>query len=358
MDEHLLSSPQISDDSWRCLQSLRGALRRPHGMQPGALLREAVAEGLGTFVMMLFGLGVCAQTTLSIPAPPAPAPAQQQLHHQQQQQPGLAPYDCTVQYATAGSELSINLAWGLAVFFGIVVAGGVSGAHLNPAVSLALCAHGRFPARKLAPFAAAQLGGSFAAAATVFANYADGLAAFEAACRGGRRDLATAGIFATYNNAAIGESVANGFADQVLGTALLLAGIFALGDAHNNSSGGGGGGAGGGAGRLAGAAATGALVVAIGMCFGLNAGYAINPARDLPPRVLTALAGWGWAQVFTPYAFVPVVAPCVGALLGSTLYEALVGWHTPAAARVAAAAAAVHPAAAAARSKAELGSRV
>ena len=355
MDEQLLPSPQ--DSTWRCLRSLRGALRRRRGMQPGALLREAVAEGLGTYVMMLFGLGVCAQTTLSIPAPPAAAAAAAAAAAPQQQQPGLAAaYDCSVQYATAGSELSINLAWGLAVFFGIVVAGGVSGAHLNPAVSLALCAHGRLPARKLAPFAAAQLGGSFAAAATVYANYANGLAAFEAACRGGRRDLATAGIFATYNNAAIGESVANGFADQVLGTALLLAGIFALGDAHNNSS----GGSAGGAGRLAGAAATGALVVAIGMCFGLNAGYAINPARDLPPRVLTALAGWGWAQVFTPYAFVPVVAPCVGALVGSTLYEALVGWHTPAAARAAAAAAAaaVHPAAAAPRSKAELGSRV
>ena len=272
--------------------------------------------------------------------------------------PRLSSCCCARPYAACSPPLPphSNLAWGLAVFFGVIFAGGVSGAHLNPAVTLALVAHGRVPARKLVPFTAAQFIGAFLAAATVLGNYIQGLRAFEVACRGGRHDLATAAIFTTFP--APFESVRGGFGDQLLGSALLLAGIFALGDGFNHSGSSGDRNRAAVAGRLAGAAAVGALVLAIGLCFGLNAGYAINPARDLPPRLLVALCGWGFKQVFTAYAWVPVVAPCLGALVGSTAYEALVGWHTPAAAAAAAAAETVHPAPSAAKRKRELNARV
>jgi glycerol uptake facilitator-like aquaporin len=75
----------------------------------------------------------------------------------------------------------------------------------------------------------------------------------------------------------------------------------------------------------------GLLVVGIGVAYGVNAGYAINPARDLAPRVFTAMAGWG-GGVFTAgnhWWWVPVVAPCVGGVLGAYAYDLLVGNHHP-----------------------------
>jgi glycerol uptake facilitator-like aquaporin len=73
----------------------------------------------------------------------------------------------------------------------------------------------------------------------------------------------------------------------------------------------------------------GMLVVVIGMCFGLNAGYAINPARDLGPRLFTAVRGWGW-QVFTAsnhYFWVPIVGPLIGGPIGVLIYDIFVGRH-------------------------------
>lgn len=100
-----------------------------------SVVREALAEFLGTFVLMMFGLGVVAQVVL-----------------------GRGEF---------GGYLSINLVWGLAVTMGCHVAGGVSGAHLNPAVTLALAVHRGFPWAKLAAYVAAQLAGAFVAAAVV-----------------------------------------------------------------------------------------------------------------------------------------------------------------------------------------------
>ena len=73
-------------------------------------------------------------------------------------------------------------------------------------------------------------------------------------------------------------------------------------------------------------------ILAIGMCFGLNAGYAINPARDLGPRLFTALAGWG-GQVFTAnhyYFWVPIVGPLIGGPLGALIYDWFIGRNFPA----------------------------
>jgi MIP family channel proteins len=246
--------------------------------------REAAAEFFGTFILIAFGVGVVAQTVLS-----------QQAN---------------------GSYLGINLGWGLAVMLGIYTAAGVSGAHLNPAVTVALAVHRAFPWRKVAPYVLAQVAGAFVASAVVFATYREAFAAFDGGLRAVEGATATAGIFATYPQPYL--SLAGGFVDQVIGTMLLMAGVLAVTDQRNV-----------GPPAWLTAPLVGALVVAIGVAFGFNAGYAINPARDFGPRLFTFVAGWG-SGVFTAgggWWWVPITAPVVGAILGAFLYDLFINRH-------------------------------
>jgi MIP family channel proteins len=246
--------------------------------------REAAGEFFGTFILIAFGVGVVAQTVLSKQA--------------------------------NGSYLGINIGWGLAVMLGIYTAGGVSGAHLNPAVTVALAVHRSFPWSKVLPFILAQMAGAFAASALVYVTYREAFTAFDGGARMVEGATATAGIFATYPQAYL--SIAGGFVDQVVGTMLLMAGVLAVTDQRNTAP----------PAWLVGPL-VGGLVLAIGVAFGFNAGYAINPARDLGPRLFTAVAGWG-PGVFTAgggWWWVPVVAPCVGAILGAFLYDIFVNKH-------------------------------
>ena len=250
-------------------------------------LREAAAEFLGTFILIVFGVGVVAQTVLSRNA--------------------------------NGSYLAINLGWGLAVMLGVYTAAGVSGAHLNPAVSVALAVHRGFPWTRVPIYIAAQVAGAFVASAVVFLTYHEAFTAFDGGLRQVQGELGTAGIFATYPQPFL--STTGGLIDQIVGTALLMAGVLALTDQRN-------------AGPPAWLAAplVGALVVGIGVAFGFNAGYAINPARDFGPRVFTALAGWGGA-VFTAgngWWWVPIVGPIIGGLTGAACYDICVGRFLPA----------------------------
>jgi MIP family channel proteins len=241
--------------------------------------REAAAEFLGTFVLIVFGSAVVAQVVLS--------------------------------GGSHGGYISINIAWGLAVTMGVYVSGGVSGAHLNPAVTLALAVHRGFPWGKVLPFWAAQVAGAFAGAAVTFLSYREAFAKFDGGARQVTGAQATAGIFSTYPQPFL-SNVPGGLVDQVVGTALLLLVIFALGDARNLAPD-----------PKAGPVVVGALVVLIGMCFGYNAGYAINPARDFGPRVFTALAGWG-SEVFRAgngWWWVPIVGPLIGGVLGGFVYD-------------------------------------
>jgi MIP family channel proteins len=250
-----------------------------------ATLRELLAEFLGTAVLLTFGTGVVAQMVLS--------------------------------GKEGGSMLAIHLSWGLAVTMGVYVSAGVSGAHLNPAVTLALAAHRGFPWGKVAGYVAAQIAGAFTGAAVTFMTYRDAFAAYDGGVRQVAGAKATAGIFATYPQPYL--SLFGGFVDQVVGTALLLLVIFALADRKN-------------AGPAAGGPVlVGALVMVIGMSFGWNAGYAINPARDLGPRLSTALAGWG-GDVFRAgngWWWVPIVAPCLGGVAGGLVYDLFVTRHHP-----------------------------
>jgi len=251
------------------------------------LLREVLAECLGTFILIVFGVAVVAQVVLS--------------------------------KQTAGSYLSINIAWGLAVTMGCYVSAGVTGAHLNPAVTLALAAHRRFPWAKVAPYAAAQLAGAFLASAVVYATYHEALTAFDGGVRQVLGPQGTAGIWATYPQPFL-SIFPGGVVDQIVGTALLVGVIFAITDERNSPA-------------PAGLApvVVGMLVVLIGATFGFNSGYAINPARDFGPRLFTAMAGWG-GEVFRAangWWWVPIVAPCIGGVLGGWVYDAFVGKHLP-----------------------------
>ncbi|HVL67542.1 MAG TPA: MIP family channel protein [Vicinamibacterales bacterium] len=250
--------------------------------------REALAEFLGTFVLITFGVGVVAQVVLS--------------------------------GQSAGTYLSINLAWGLAVVMACYVAGGVSGAHLNPAVTLALAVHRGFPWRKVLPYVSAQTLGAFVASAVVYVTYMDALNQFDGGVRQVVGPQATAGIWATYPQPFLAPFPA-GFIDQVVGTGLLMLVVLAITDARN-------------APPAAGMAPliVGLLVAVIGMSFGYNAGYAINPARDFGPRLFTALAGWG-GDVFRAgqgWWWIPIVAPPLGAVAAGLLYDACIGRRFPA----------------------------
>ena len=248
--------------------------------------REAAAEALGTFVLIVFGTGVVAEVVLS--------------------------------RRDLGTPLTIHIAWGLAVTLGVYVSAGVSGAHLNPAVTLALAVLRGFPWRKVPAYVLAQLTGAFAGAAVTFLTYREAFTAFDGGVRQVVGPKATAGVFATYPQPFL-STFPGGFVDQVVGTALLMLGIFALADRRN-------------AGPAAGGPAlVGALVAAIGMAFGFNAGYAINPARDFGPRLFTSLAGWG-SEVFRAgggWWWVPIVAPCLGGVLGGLLYDLIIPRHHP-----------------------------
>jgi MIP family channel proteins len=248
-------------------------------------MRELAAEFLGTFVLVVFGTAVVAQVLLS--------------------------------NEKNGQYLSINLGWGLAVTMGMFVAGGVTGAHLNPAVTLSQAVQGKFNWGKVLPYWIVQVAGAFAAAAITYFVYIEALESYIVAHRieAGMGGTVTAGIFATYPAPHL-STVPGGLIDQIVGTALLIACISAITDARNI-----------GAPNYLAPLFVGALVVLIGMTFGYNSGYAINPARDFGPRLFTAVAGWG-STVFVAghhWWWVPIVGPLAGGVLGGFLYEFFVG---------------------------------
>ena len=242
------------------------------------LVAELVAEFLGTFILILFGTGVVAMVVL-FPT----------------QNPGETIH---------GGFTNITLGWGLAVTMGIYIAGKISGAHLNPAVTVALAAFRRFPWAKVIPYSIAQTVGAFAAAALVYWNY---LPAFRQVDP--QLDH-TAGVFTTFP--AFAGMPQAGFLDQLIGTGLLILLIFAITDEFNLPPGS----------NLA-PLMIGLVVVAIGMSFGGMHGYPINPARDFGPRLFTAVAGFrnNGLTDGTHVWWIPVVAPLLGGLAGAAIYD-------------------------------------
>ena len=253
------------------------------------LLRELSAEFVGTMVLLLFGLGVVAQV--------------------------VAGGALTDPKGGLGDHDSIAWAWGLGVTLGVYLAARLSGAHLNPAVTLALAVFRGFSWSKVAPYVVAQTAGAFVAALLVRWNYAEVLARADPG-----HTLRTQIVFSTLpGNGSLTAGVHEwgAFRDQVIGTALLLLLIFALTDVLNNPP----------VANLA-PFVIGLVVVAIGMAFGTDAGYAINPARDFGPRLASFLTGYSGAwrdQWGHAYYWVPIVGPLVGGVLGGGMYKLFVG---------------------------------
>ncbi|WP_433479370.1 MIP/aquaporin family protein [Spirillospora sp. CA-142024] len=249
------------------------------------LAGEMLAEFAGTMILILFGVGVVAQVVASD--------------------------------GTLGDHDSIAWAWGIGVTLGVYVSARMSGGHINPAVTLALAVFKGFPWRKVVPFWFAQWLGAFVAALIVRWDYTEVLHKFDP-------DLTIKSqfVFSTLpGNGALPIHTWGAFRDQVIGTAILLFVVLALTDLRN-------------APPLAnlGPFIIGLLVVGIGMAWGTDAGYAINPARDLGPRLAQYLTGYSTAwrdQYGDLYFWVPIVGPFIGGVLGAGLYLLLVGRNIP-----------------------------
>jgi glycerol uptake facilitator protein len=246
-------------------------------MTKTTLTAELAAEFLGTAVLLAFGNGVVAMVRLFGSGVPGEI--------------------------VNGGYTNITLAWGLAVTMGIYIAGRISGAHLNPAVTVALAAFRGFPWSKVVPYVVVQIAGGFSGAALVFWNYRPAFL---------RTDPAldhTAGIFTTFP--AFPELLSAGFLDQTIGTALLLLMIFAITDDRNQPP------------LNLQPLMVGLVVVVIGMAFGGMHGYAINPARDFGPRLFTVVAGFrnnGLTDGVKVW-WVPVVGPLLGGIIGGAVYD-------------------------------------
>ncbi|WP_432056628.1 MIP/aquaporin family protein [Streptomyces sp. bgisy022] len=259
---------------------------------------EMIAEFLGTFVLILFGLGSVAVAVVGLPGSGRQA----------------------VDFGPA-NWLIIAWGWGLAVVFGVYVAGGISGAHLNPAVTLGFAVRRDFPWNKVPAYWLAQIVGAFVAAALVYASYRWAIDAANTEAGLARDEsLSTYSIFATFPAEYFGNSWWGPLLDQIIGTAMLLMLICAVIDTRNTAP-------------MAnlGPFIIGLIVVAIGLTFGTNAGYAINPARDFGPRLLAYFEGWGDIafpgsfEWFSGYWWIPILGPLVGGVIGVLVYDWLIG---------------------------------
>ncbi|XP_066509329.1 aquaporin-9-like [Hoplias malabaricus] len=250
------------------------------------IIKEFLAEILGTFVLILFGCGSVAQAVLSRGA--------------------------------LGEPLTIHIGFTTGVMLAVYMAGGVSGAHVNPAVSLAMVVLGKLSLKKFPVYVAAQFIGAFAGSCAVFGLYYDALMDYTNGALVVTGENATANIFASYPSKHL--SVLNGLIDQVVGTGALVLCILAIVDKKNM-----------GAPKGMEPLIIGLTILAIGVSMGLNCGYPINPARDLSPRLFTAVAGWGM-DVFRAggcWWWIPVVGPMVGAVVGAVTYFLLIELHHP-----------------------------
>ena len=247
-------------------------------------LGEALAEFMGTMVLILFGDGCVATFALFTNLGP---------------NNGATPF--------ANTWTIIVFGWGLAVMLGIYVAGAISGAHLNPAVTIALAVRGKLPWNKVAPYMLAQVLGAFVAAAILYFVYQGAIVHAT-----GTQNVADAvgGVFYTSPKAFVG--VFGAFCDEFVGTALLVGLIFAITDGRNQP-----------VQANLNPLIIGFLIVAIGASFGLNTGYAINPARDFGPRLWIAIVSGGVS--LNSYTWIPIVAPLLGGVAGAFIYDYTIG---------------------------------
>lgn len=242
-------------------------------------VRCMLAEMLGTFLLVAFGDGSVAQMVTTKNAGSA-----------------------------LNSYLSVNFGFFCGITFGVYASVGISGGHINPAVTLAMAIVGRLEWYKVPFYMIGQYVGAFLASIFVYVIYLGGL----------KGDFADdGGIWATQRGAFTTTGMA--FGDQIFGTFLLLVCVLALTDSKN-----------GGPPKGVVPVLVGFVVFGVGLAFGTNAGFAINPARDFGPRVWEALVYGG--ETFSKgdyYFWVPILGPHVGAILGAFVYILMVEMHHP-----------------------------
>lgn len=289
---------------------IRSALR--NGVVNGSGLKrlrgtwgEILAEFLGTFVILAFGDGSVAMAVAALPGSGRTASA-------------------TTIFQASGDWLLIAWGWAFAVAFAVYIAGGISGAHLNPAITLAFAIRRKFAWKKVLPYMAAQVIGAFAGAALVYLVYHDAIDAFNKASktvRDAAGGLASFSIFATFPAPYFHGNMTGPLVDQIVGTAFLVLLVAAVIDMRNL-----------GVKSNLGPLIIGFAVAAIGISFGANAGYAINPARDFGPRLFAWMAGWGNVALpgtidgsFSWYFWVPIIGPLIGGVIGIFLYDWFIG---------------------------------
>lgn len=254
------------------------------------LFGECLAEFLGTGLIIFFGVG------------------------------------CVAAMKLAGADFGqweISIMWGLGVAIAIYCTAGISGAHLNPAVTIALTLFHGFDKRKVLPYIAAQVLGAFCTAALIYSCYSNLFSDYEAThniVRGTEASLATAGIFSTYPHAAL--SFGGALTVEFIITAVLMFSILAIGDDKNGAPRG-----------AMGPLLIGIVIAIIGGALGPLTGFAMNPARDFGPKFFAFLAGWGDVALTggkdIPYLIVPILAPIMGAAFGGWLYPKAIGVYLP-----------------------------
>lgn len=254
------------------------------------MLGQLIGEVFGTFILILLGDGVVANVGLA---------------------PRLA--------APAYNWNTITIGWAFAVIVAVYVSGGVSGAHLNPAVTVALALKRGFPWKNVLPFIGAQIVGAFLGALGVYLVYRDGLVA------AGMPNVWSTGPGSVFGQsfwggtgaAAAGPySAMTAIIAEIVGTAVLLWGILASGDNRNM-----------GLMHNMGPFLVGGTVLAVGLSLGGPSGYAINPARDFGPRLFGQLVGTpGFSDM---YWLIPLLAPIVGGAIAVYAYDMFVTNYLP-----------------------------
>jgi glycerol uptake facilitator protein len=276
------------------------------GLRDQPLLPRCFAEALGTYLLVFFGCGSVHAAVLT------------------GAQSGL---------------WQVAIVWGVAIMVAVYTVGAISGAHINPAVSVALAAWGRFPGRDVAPYALSQLGGAFLAAATLFLFFGGFLAEKEQekkVVRGQRGSEVTAMCYGEYfpspgplaggsepYSAEAHERLEQRVSEplavfvEVVGTAILALAVFALTDERN---------AGGPASKFAPVFIGLTVAILISVIAPLTQAC-FNPARDFGPRLFACLAGWGPVALpgrGTGFLTVYILAPIAGAVLGGGLYTRVI----------------------------------
>ena len=196
--------------------------------------------------------------------------------------------------------LTIVLGWGLAVTLAIYAVGRISGAHLNPAITIALFVNGDFPGNQVLGYMVAQFAGAFTGAVLVWIHY---LAHWKRTEDAGQK----LGIFCT--GPAVRSAIPN-LISEIIGTMVLVLGILFIG-ANKFVEG-------------LNPLVVGGLIISIGLSLGGTTGFAINPARDLGPRIahfILPIPGKGTSD--WSYSWIPVIGPLIGGLLGSWLFKIL-----------------------------------